>query len=77
MDDPDSRLPPATQPPGPTDPQPPATDGAARDQAAADGSPAALAGLLDGDVIIAAGERRTTGADDLIRALDWRSSRIV
>ena len=37
------------------------------------GSPAALAGLLDGDVIIAAGERRTTGADDLIRALDWRS----
>ena len=37
------------------------------------GSPAALAGLQDGDVIIAAGERRTTGADDLIRALDWRS----
>ena len=37
------------------------------------GSPAAAAGLLDGDVIIAAGERRTTGADDLIRALDWRS----
>jgi S1-C subfamily serine protease len=37
------------------------------------GSPAAQAGLLDGDVIIAAGERRTTGADDLIRALDWRS----
>ncbi len=37
------------------------------------GSPAALAGLLDGDVIIAARERRTTGADDLIRALDWRS----
>ena len=37
------------------------------------GSPAALAGLLEGDVIVAAGERRTTGADDLIRALDWRS----
>jgi S1-C subfamily serine protease len=37
------------------------------------GSPAARAGLLDGDVIVAAGERRTTGADDLIRALDWRS----
>jgi S1-C subfamily serine protease len=37
------------------------------------GSPAAHAGLLDGDVIVAAGERRTTGADDLIRALDWRS----
>jgi len=36
------------------------------------GSPAALAGLLEGDVIVAAGERRTTGADDLIRALDWR-----
>ena len=37
------------------------------------GSPAALGGLLEGDVVIAAGERRTTGADDLIRALDWRS----
>jgi S1-C subfamily serine protease len=37
------------------------------------GSPAALAGLIEGDVVIAAGERRTTGADDLIRALDWRS----
>ena len=37
------------------------------------GSPAAAAGLLDGDVIVAAGERRITGADDLIRALDWRS----
>ena len=34
---------------------------------------AAGARLLDGDVIVAAGERRTTGADDLIRALDWRS----
>ena len=47
MDDPDSRLPPATQPPGPADPQhpPPAADGAARDQAAADGSPAALDAL--------------------------------
>jgi S1-C subfamily serine protease len=37
------------------------------------GSPAAAAGLLDGDVVVAAGERRVTGADDLIRALDWRS----
>jgi S1-C subfamily serine protease len=37
------------------------------------GSPAALAGLQDGDVVIAAGERRVTGADDLIHALDWRS----
>jgi S1-C subfamily serine protease len=37
------------------------------------GSPAALGGLVEGDVVIAAGERRTTGADDLIRALDWRS----
>jgi S1-C subfamily serine protease len=37
------------------------------------GGPAALAGLLDGDVIVAAGERRVTGADDLIRALDWKS----
>jgi S1-C subfamily serine protease len=37
------------------------------------GSPAALAGLAEGDVVIAAGLRRTTGADDLIRALDWRS----
>ena len=37
------------------------------------GSPAAAAGLLEGDVVIAAGERRVTGADDLIRALDWRS----
>jgi len=38
----------------------------------ADG-PAALAGLIDGDVIVAAGARKVTGADDLIRALDWRS----
>jgi S1-C subfamily serine protease len=37
------------------------------------GSPAATAGLVDGDVITAAGERKVTGADDLIRALDWRS----
>jgi len=37
------------------------------------GSPAATAGLLDGDVIVAAGERTVRGADDLIRALDWRS----
>jgi S1-C subfamily serine protease len=37
------------------------------------GSPAAAAGLLDGDVVVAAGERRVTGADDLIHALDWRS----
>ena len=37
------------------------------------GSPAAAAGLLEGDVVVAAGERRVTGADDLIRALDWRS----
>ncbi|HEY2710507.1 MAG TPA: trypsin-like peptidase domain-containing protein [Caulobacteraceae bacterium] len=37
------------------------------------GSPAAIGGLVEGDVVIAAGERRTTGADDLIRALDWRS----
>ena len=37
------------------------------------GAPAALAGLLEGDVIVAAGERRVTGADDLIRALDWKS----
>jgi S1-C subfamily serine protease len=37
------------------------------------GSPAALGGLLEGDVVIAAGERRVTGADDLIRALDRRS----
>jgi S1-C subfamily serine protease len=37
------------------------------------GSPAAVAGLAEGDVVVAAGERRTTGADDLIRALDWRS----
>ena len=37
------------------------------------GSPAAQGGLVEGDVVIAAGERRTTGADDLIRALDWRS----
>ena len=37
------------------------------------GSPAAAAGLVDGDVVVAAGERRVTGADDLIHALDWRS----
>jgi S1-C subfamily serine protease len=37
------------------------------------GSPAALGGLLEGDVVIAAGARRVTGADDLIRALDWKS----
>jgi S1-C subfamily serine protease len=37
------------------------------------GGPAAAAGLLDGDVVVAAGERKVTGADDLIRALDWRS----
>ena len=37
------------------------------------GSPAALGGLQDGDVVVAAGQRRVTGADDLIRALDWRS----
>ena len=37
------------------------------------GSPAAAAGLLDGDVIVAAGERTVLGADDLLRALDWRS----
>jgi S1-C subfamily serine protease len=37
------------------------------------GSPAAASGLLEGDVVVAAGERRVTGADDLIRALDWRS----
>jgi S1-C subfamily serine protease len=37
------------------------------------GSPAAAAGLLEGDVLVAAGERRVTGADDLIHALDWRS----
>ena len=37
------------------------------------GGPAAAAGLLDGDVIVAAGARKVTGADDLIRALDWRS----
>jgi S1-C subfamily serine protease len=37
------------------------------------GSPAGAAGLLEGDVVVAAGERRVTGADDLIRALDWRS----
>ena len=37
------------------------------------GSPAAAAGLVEGDVVVAAGERRVTGADDLIRALDWRS----
>jgi len=35
--------------------------------------PAAAAGLKDGDVIVAAGARKVTGADDLIRALDWRS----
>jgi len=37
------------------------------------GSPAAAAGLIDGDVVVAAGERTVMGADDLIRALDWRS----
>jgi S1-C subfamily serine protease len=37
------------------------------------GGPAAAAGLLDGDVIVVAGARKVTGADDLIRALDWRS----
>ena len=37
------------------------------------GSPAAAAGLAEGDVLVAAGARRVTGADDLIRALDWRS----
>jgi S1-C subfamily serine protease len=37
------------------------------------GSPAATAGLLDGDVIVAAGDRTVRGADDLIRALDWKS----
>jgi S1-C subfamily serine protease len=37
------------------------------------GSPADGAGLLDGDVIVAAGDRTVRGADDLIRALDWRS----
>src|SRR5215469_10041446 len=37
------------------------------------GSPADAAGLVDGDVIVAAGERTVRGADDLIRALDWRS----
>ena len=37
------------------------------------GSPAATGGLLEGDVVVAAGDRRVTGADDLIRALDWRS----
>jgi S1-C subfamily serine protease len=37
------------------------------------GGPAAAAGLMDGDVIVAAGARKVTGADDLIRALDWRS----
>jgi S1-C subfamily serine protease len=37
------------------------------------GGPAALAGLIDGDVVVAAGTRKVTGADDLIRALDWRS----
>jgi len=37
------------------------------------GGPAATAGLIDGDVIVAAGARKVTGADDLIRALDWRS----
>jgi S1-C subfamily serine protease len=36
-------------------------------------SPAAVAGLLDGDVVVAAGDRRIAGADDLIRALDWKS----
>jgi S1-C subfamily serine protease len=37
------------------------------------GSPAAQAGLVEGDVLVAAGERRVNGADDLIRALDWKS----
>ncbi|HEY3798362.1 MAG TPA: trypsin-like peptidase domain-containing protein [Caulobacteraceae bacterium] len=37
------------------------------------GSPASLGGLVEGDVIVSANARRTTGADDLIRALDWRS----
>jgi S1-C subfamily serine protease len=37
------------------------------------GGPASAAGLMDGDVIVAAGARKVTGADDLIRALDWRS----
>jgi S1-C subfamily serine protease len=37
------------------------------------GSPAHDGGLLDGDVIVAAGERRVTGADDQIRALDVKS----
>jgi S1-C subfamily serine protease len=37
------------------------------------GSPAAAAGLIDGDVIVAAGTRTVRGADDLIRALDWKS----
>jgi S1-C subfamily serine protease len=37
------------------------------------GSPAAVAGLLEGDVVVTAGDRKTAGADDLIRALDWRS----
>jgi S1-C subfamily serine protease len=36
------------------------------------GSPAHSAGLQEGDVVVAAGTRQVTGADDLIRALDWR-----
>jgi S1-C subfamily serine protease len=38
-----------------------------------DGSPAALAGLREGDVIVGVGERRITGVDDLLRALDHNS----
>jgi S1-C subfamily serine protease len=37
------------------------------------GSPAAGGQLQEGDVIVAAGPREITGADDLIRALDQRS----
>jgi S1-C subfamily serine protease len=37
------------------------------------GSPAALAGLREGDVIVGVGERRITGVDDLLRALDHNS----
>ncbi len=37
------------------------------------GAPGAVAGLREGDVIVGVGERRITGVDDLLRALDHDS----
>jgi len=38
-----------------------------------EGAPGALAGLREGDLIVGIGERRITGVDDLLRALDHDS----